>query len=134
MLPNEQVRDDLRRPLAEQLDDFEKYIAGEGATAEHAKQKAQRVRTLFDACGFQFAKNIDAPAVVAWLDGERRADRLSLASWNYYLRDAKSFCSWMVAHDRGLIVNSFRAVRKIAGAAQPTRERGPSRPTRRAGS
>jgi site-specific recombinase XerD len=123
MLPDERLRDHLRRSLSEHLDDFEKYIAGQGATPDHAKQKVQRVRAMFDACAFECAKKIDAPAVVAWLDGERRADRLSLMSCNYYLRDAKSFCAWMVAHDRGLIVNPFRAVRKIAGAAEPTRER-----------
>ncbi len=123
MLPDESARDHLRRPLAEHLDQFEKYIAGQGATPGHAKQKVRRARAVFDGCGFDLAKNIDAPAVVAWLDGERRAGRLSLMSCNYYLRDCKSFCSWIVAHDRGLIVNPFRAVRKIAGAAERTRER-----------
>ena len=44
--------------------------------------------------------DVQALRVAEWLADERKADRLSITTSNYYLRDAKSFFTWMVKDRR----------------------------------
>jgi integrase len=89
----------LRRPLSEQLDDFEKALAAKGNTAEYVKLTAGRIRALLAGCQFQRIGDIRASRVAEWL-AEQRQQGMSVQTSNYYLTHIKGFCRWLVRDRR----------------------------------
>ncbi len=89
-----------KRPLTEHLADFERFLEARGNTAKHARQTCHRVQAVVDGCRFVYLAGVLPSAVVEWLAEERRAKRLSIRTSNYYLRDAKAFCRWLVKDGR----------------------------------
>lgn len=98
--------DAARKPLAEHRADFEasQRAAAEGVTDKQARQNQQRLRAVFDACGFLYPDDIDGDAVASYLADRRRLPRteggLSIQTANFYLKAVKQFCGWMVERDR----------------------------------
>jgi integrase len=74
-------------------------LLADNNTEKHARQTVTRAGKLIAGCRFVFMADAQASAA-EWLAGERRAERLSIATSNYYLRDTKSFFSWMVSDGR----------------------------------
>ncbi len=88
------------KPLREHLDDWHQALADRNNSAKHVRISVNRVSALLDGCRFQSQADVQASRVEAWLAQERRAERLSITTSNYYLRDAKSFFHWLVEDDR----------------------------------
>jgi len=88
------------RMLSEHLADFRRFLEGKGNTEKHARQTNSRVQTILDGCRFRFIAELSASAVVEWLAAEREGGRLGVQTSNYYLRDVKSFCRWLVKDGR----------------------------------
>ena len=121
------------KPLADHLDDFEKALMAKGNTEKHVALTLQRVRGLFDGCGFKFWTDIEAAAVDRYLEGQRSdaETRMSHQSSNFYLAAAKQFCAWMirerrasespVAHLRGLNVATDRRHNRRALSVEEVR-------------
>ncbi len=89
------------KPLKDHLDDFHAALMAKGNTEKHANQTRQRVRLLFDGCGFRFWTDISGNRIEQFLaelrdqDNEDQPSRGKRTS-NYYLGAAKQFCRWMV--------------------------------------
>jgi hypothetical protein len=88
------------KPLREHLDDWRQALADRNNGDKHVRTSYNRVSALLDGCRCQFPADVQASRVEAWLAQERRADRLSITTSNYYLRDAKSFFRWLVDDGR----------------------------------
>ncbi len=95
------------RPLIEHLADWKSALLAKGNTENHAATSAARVRRIIDGCAIASFSDVSASKVqkfIAELRHDRRANDerivrgISAASFNYYLRDARSFFRWMV-HD-----------------------------------
>jgi integrase len=89
-----------KRPVLEHVDAFERYLASKNDTAKQVALKTGRIRKIVSECRFLFLWDLSASTLSAWLAGEREADRLSVQTSNYYLREAKSFCRWLVRDGR----------------------------------
>jgi len=97
------------KPLADHIADWKAALLAKGNTLAYASLSANRVRKIIGGCGFKFWSDISASKLQSFLAG-LRADRrkddetvvrgMSAASYNYYQRDAKSFCKWMVRDGR----------------------------------
>jgi len=89
-----------KRPLTEHLADFQRYLESKGNTFAYAGKTVGRVRAILDGCKFKFMADVTSSAVVEWLAGEREAGRMGIKTSNYYLRDVKAFCYWLVKDRR----------------------------------
>jgi hypothetical protein len=97
--------DERRRPLAEHLGDYERYLISKGNTAKHARMTRRRVQAAADGCGWVFTSDISAVELLGWVRDERarraaaveeaargeRVQRMSAATANYYVREVKGF-------------------------------------------
>ena len=95
--PFEQHR---KRPLTEHLADFRRYLEAKGNTPKHARQTCNRVQALVNGCRFTRMADLSPSVTVQWLADERQAGRLGIQTTNYYLRDIKAFCNWLVKDGR----------------------------------
>jgi integrase len=95
--PFEQHR---KRPLTQHVADFRSYLEAKGNTPKHARQTCNRVRALLEGCRFERMSDLSPSAAVQWLADERQAGRLGIQTSNYYLRDIKAFCNWLVKDSR----------------------------------
>lgn len=82
--------------LSEHLDAFRIGLTAKNNTAGHVALTLSRVRSLFDGCDFRTWSEIDGDMIEAWLAAERKADRMSVQTSNYYVGAVKQFCRWMV--------------------------------------
>jgi len=89
-----------KRPLAEHLADFRRFLEAKGNTPKHARQTCRRAEASISGCAFVFMADLSPSAVIDWLATEREAGRLTIQTSNYYLRDLKSFCRWLVKDRR----------------------------------
>src|SRR5579862_2575877 len=89
-----------KRPLSEHVADFQRYLEAKGNTAKHARQTCHRVEAVLAGCKFESIADLSASALVEWLASERAADRMGIRTSNYYLRDTKAFCRWLVKERR----------------------------------
>jgi site-specific recombinase XerC len=89
-------QENRKRPLADHLSDFRRYLEAQGNAAKHARQTCNRVQAVLDGCKFRLTVDLSASALVEWLAGERAAGRMGIQTSNYYLRDTKAFCRWLV--------------------------------------
>ena len=89
-----------KRALAEHLEDFRRFQEAKGNSLKHVVQTCSRIEAILDGCKVVFMADLSPSALVEWLADERKADRMGIQTSNYYLRDFKSFCSWLVKDGR----------------------------------
>jgi integrase len=64
-----------KRPLVEHVEDYRRYLAAEGNTADYVAQTCSRIRAVTDGCGFAFIADITPEKVTEFLHGLRRDPR-----------------------------------------------------------
>jgi site-specific recombinase XerD len=111
-----------KRPLAQHLADFGKYLESKGNTVGYAKRTAGRVQAILNGCRFTYISDLSPSAVIQWLAEERKAGRLGIKTSNYYLRDMKAFCRWLV-RDRRTNDNPLVHLSGMNAAVEASRER-----------
>ena len=90
-----------RRPLAEHVDEFERFLASKNNTPDYVQQTTNRIRCLLEGCDFQRLSQISAPEIAEWLARQRQErKRFSIQTSNFYLEAAKAFCGWLERHGR----------------------------------
>src|SRR5262249_38173762 len=89
-----------KRPLTDHLEEFRKALLARNNSEKHARQSVQRAKAIVEGCQFRYFGDVQASRVAEWLAGERKADRLTITTSNYYLRDTKSFFTWLVKDGR----------------------------------
>jgi len=89
------------RPLIQHLEDFRQSLLAKGCTAKHADQVTSRARRIVEGCQFKTWTDISASKVQGYVAGLRnRLDGISAQTFNFYLKDIKQFCRWMVQDRR----------------------------------
>jgi len=89
-----------KRSLSAHLDEFKAALQARNNTDKHAGITFKRAKSVLDGCKFKFFGDVQASRVAGWLAEERKAGRLSITTGNYYLRDTKSFFTWMMKDAR----------------------------------
>ncbi len=95
----ERLAQQARRPLAEHLTDFERFLTDKGNTSKHVSMTCRQVRWVAEKCAAQSLTDLTGPGVLAAV-GELRGGGASLRTCNSYLRSAKSFSRWLWRHKR----------------------------------
>lgn len=88
-----------RRPLADHLDDWEKFLTSKNSNLTHARQTVARARKVMTGCEFTFINEVNASAVQGYT-GTLREQGLSIQTVNFYLKAAKQFFRWLVRDRR----------------------------------
>jgi integrase len=97
------------KPLIQHVDDWRAALLAKGNTRQYADLSANRVTRIVAGLGLATVADVSASEVQTFLAGLRqdRADDkgnvhrgVGAASFNYYLRDARSFFRWMVRDGR----------------------------------
>src|SRR5262249_6793799 len=60
-----------KRPIAEHLQDFQRYLIAKGNTQKHARLTCNRVQAILVGCRFIRTADLSASAVVEWLADQR---------------------------------------------------------------
>ena len=60
------------RPIADHLDDYQRFMAAEGNCVEHVAKTAAQIRAIIDGCGFRFIQDLASEKVAEFLHGLRR--------------------------------------------------------------
>ncbi len=87
------------KPLSAHLEDFAQSILAKGATAQHGQQIKSRVRRVIEGCKFTYWTDISASKVERFV-ADLRSSEIGAQTSNYYLKDLKQFCKWMVQDGR----------------------------------
>ncbi|MEN6449959.1 MAG: tyrosine-type recombinase/integrase, partial [Thermoguttaceae bacterium] len=95
----ERMAQQARRPLADHVTDFERFLTDKGNTAKHVRMTCGHVRWVVDKCGAKSVADVTGPAVLATI-GELRGSGTALRTCNSYLRSIKSFSRWLWRHKR----------------------------------
>ncbi|MHC4133319.1 MAG: tyrosine-type recombinase/integrase, partial [Planctomycetota bacterium] len=135
----DKYKEHRKRPLAEHLEDFKNAMLSEGSTEKHAVLQYNRIKRVFDTCGFTIFDDISASKVQSSISKLRKQvevvetkgkiktkkirdlGEISKTSKNYYLKAVKHFCCWMV-QDRRTNENPVEHLKTIS-AIQPSSKR-----------
>lgn len=99
----------VRRPLAEHLDEWERALEAKGTTVKQVAQVVARARRVIDGCGFKTWADIQPSRVQAFLanltatrysDESGRPLPASAQTRNFHLAAVKQLCKWMVEDRR----------------------------------
>src|SRR5262249_27750676 len=110
------------KPLVNHLQEWKQALANRNNSPKHVRISYKRVRTLLDGCKCRALADVQSSRLESWLAQERRPDRLSITTSNYYLRDAKSFFRWLVDDGRAAD-NPLRAIKPLNAELDEHRER-----------
>jgi len=93
------VEDQLKRPLAEHLDEFRTYLSSRAVTEKHLREAITKIRKMVRACKWHLVSDITAADVTEYLARLRRAG-LSAQTHNHYLKAIKQFTRWLARERR----------------------------------
>ncbi len=110
------------RPIAEHVDDFRAHLTGKNNTPGHIEQTCGHITKIIAGCKFAIWPDVEASAVQRWLADQRAANAFGIQTSNYYLRDFKSFGSWML-HDRRTNQNPCDYLKSLNADVDEGRER-----------
>ena len=93
------TEDQRKRPLAEHVEEWQKYLLNKNNTEKHVGELVYKVRRIAKACGWQKLSDIAAGQVVQCL-ADLRKQGLSIQTSNHHLRAVKQFGRWLVRDRR----------------------------------
>lgn len=110
-----------KKPLAEHLADYVRYLTAKGNTAKHVAVTETRIRACLDGCRFVMVADVQPSAVLSFLDDLRKPTEVkgkktkgaSIATANYYLVAVKGFSRWLW-RDRRVPSDPLAGLAKLA--------------------
>jgi len=127
------------RPLIDHLDGqkdaagkviepgYTQALEARGTTANHIGTVTHRVRTILEECALTHWRELNAPSaatrVEVWLGEQRAKAQISGTTYNYYVRDLRSFCKWLANQGRapGLAMQTLQKVGNAGADAERRR-------------
>ena len=101
-----------QRPLSEHLTEFLEFLEGKGDSEEHVDQTKRRLSRVLRECKFQRISDLNGVKLASWLKRLRTKHGRSIKTSNHYLGSARTFCNWLVNHER-MEKNPFRSVKPL---------------------
>ena len=108
-----------KRPLAEHLADYNRYLTAKGNTPRHVSKTIARATACLDACRFIKLGDVQPSALLGFLADLRTAGK-GIATANYYLTAVKGFTRWLWK-DKRAAVDPLAGMSKLANAAADVR-------------
>jgi site-specific recombinase XerC len=96
----EELASQRRRPIKEQIEEFETHLATKSSTSKHVKLTMTRIRRLVDAAKITTIADINKARIEKALREIRKADDLGNRTFNHYVQAIDSFARWLVANQR----------------------------------
>lgn len=94
----DESRQEMVRPIAEVIAEFDAYMEAKGTTAKHRAKTLARLNKIVDFAGFESLRDIE-PGALDRFRNKQRKDGDATKTRNDYLGSIKSLCRW--AHRRG---------------------------------
>ncbi|MHC4569985.1 MAG: hypothetical protein ACYTE3_30045, partial [Planctomycetota bacterium] len=114
-----------RKPLIEHLEDFQRALLAKGNTEKHARQVVSRSKRIVQGCKFVYWPDIQASKAQQFLADLQKSGRISVRTFNHYLKAVQEFANWMVQDDRAnespLKHLKCRTVQKVVDEEHPRR-------------
>lgn len=88
-----------RRPIEQQVSDWEASLDAKGNSIKRARTATSRVRKVIDRCGIECLADFEASKVQKWIMGRREAGNAP-RTINGYLQALKQFTKWAVGERR----------------------------------
>ena len=88
-----------KRPLAEHLHDYKRYLESKGNTPHHINDTIAQIAAVIGACHYTSLSDLEASPVAEYL-ARRRQGALSNRSSNAYTISVKGFCRWLAREHR----------------------------------
>ena len=101
-----------KRPLAEHAEDYRRYLAAKGNTADYVAKTFGRLMACLTGCRFVTIADVGPSAVLSFLADLRAAGK-ALKTTNEYLLAIKGFCRWL-RRDRRIIFNPLDGLPRLA--------------------
>jgi site-specific recombinase XerD len=108
-----------KTPLAEQAEDFRRYLAAKGNTKEYVARILYRLTAVLDGCRFVKIGDVQASAVVEYL-GTLRSEGKSVKTANDYLAAVKGFTRWLW-RDKRSVLDALAGLSKLANGETDVR-------------
>ncbi len=112
-----------KRPLAEHLADYVRYLTAKGNTGKHVSVTGTRIQTCLDNCRFVRVADVQPSSVLSFLNDLRKpviaetkgetTKGKSIATANYYLTAVKGFTRWLWK-DRRIVSDPLAGLSKLA--------------------
>jgi len=97
------AEEQMRRPIAEHLADFETYLRAKDVTDRHINESLMHIRKMIAAGRWRIVRDIGSASVTRFL-GALRARGRSAQTYNHYLKAIKHFTRWL-ERERRIIRN-----------------------------
>ena len=93
----ERYAKEARRPLVEQLSDFQRFLSDKGNTPQHVAQTTRQIQAIIDLANAEQITHLDGATVMRAIGmlRERKENPASLRTCNSYLRAIKTFTRWL---------------------------------------
>jgi site-specific recombinase XerC len=75
---------------------YKQHLEAQNDSPKHIRQTEKRISLMISGCGFERLRDVNLSAIENWLAKQRGAKVFGIKTSNYYARDFKSFCSWLV--------------------------------------
>jgi len=112
------------KPLREHADDFRRYLAAKGNTADYVELVVFRLTSVLDGCRFVRIADVQSSAVVEYLallrQGGQDVASKSVKTANEYLAAAKGFTRWLW-RDRRIVSDPLAGLAKLMNNAADVR-------------
>jgi integrase/recombinase XerD len=105
------LEDQRKRPLAEHLEDFTRYLKNKGVTPKQVHTATTQIQCMIDSNQWKMIGEIIASGALDFL-GELRETGKSAQTYNHYMKSAKQFTRWLV-RDRRTIVDPLAHLSKL---------------------
>ena len=113
----DKAANEKRRPIGEQLAEFEASLACRETTSKHVKLTIFRIRKIIvEECQFGTVEDINGGKIEQCLRDLRREDDLGHRTHNHYVQALNSFGRWLVT-TKGLTTNPFSALPRLNAEA-----------------
>lgn len=91
------------KPLSKHLEDFKSFLQAKGNTDNRVNTAYTRIKKVFDGCKFNYWSELSASKIHNYISSLLEGkEPLSQKTANYYLREVKQFCRWMVQDRRAI--------------------------------
>ena len=95
----ERLAREARRPLAEHVADYGRFLADKGNTSKHVAETLRSIRRVAALCGAERPTDLTGPGVMKAISGLRDAGA-SARTCNAYLTAVKALTRWLWQHKR----------------------------------